>query len=121
MQSNSASRPPAEPYFNQGRTMSLLLKSWRTVALCAAVSAADASLLQAAGVKLDFVTQLGGEGEDTVNGIARDTAGNIYVAASSFLAKLDPNGQPVYARRFGVHRIALAPDGSVFISRGVTV
>ncbi|HVV95794.1 MAG TPA: SBBP repeat-containing protein [Rhodanobacteraceae bacterium] len=96
------------------------------------------SKIDADGGTLIWSTYIGGSGIDAASGIARDAAGNVYVAGytasadfpttpnafqtafhggrDAFVAKLDPKGQLIYATYLGGSDIdvadAIAVDGA---------
>lgn len=99
----------------------------------ASTYAADGALL--------WSVQFGGAGEDAVHAVAFDPAGNLVIAGlftgtmrigeielegagsdDAFIAKLDPQGKPLWARALGgrdsdaANDLALDTDGSIFVT-----
>jgi hypothetical protein len=95
----------------------------------------------AADGKLLWSTFFGGEGEDAVHGVAIDAAGNTVIVGlfsgtmmvgeqkleakgsdDAFIAKLDPQGAPLWARALGggdsdaAHDLAVDTDGSIYVT-----
>jgi hypothetical protein len=95
--------------------------------------AADGALL--------WSVQFGGDGEDAVHAVAFDAAGNAVIAGlftgrmalggiqlegsgsdDAFIAKLDPQGKPLWARVLGgrdsdaAHDVAVDTDGSIYVT-----